>query len=95
MRDDDDDEDELEEEISSMFRSQQHHSVPLSSPSHNLLRPHLPQVDPIDPSVLGVVGFNVEITPPPGKFNEVISIALPVQKCNIRNANSLRLCFWS
>jgi hypothetical protein len=29
-------------------------------------RLQLPDVDPIDPSVLGAVGFSVEITPPPG-----------------------------
>eukprot|EP00095_Tigriopus_kingsejongensis_P006892 maker-scaffold125_size330479-snap-gene-2.15 protein:Tk06892 transcript:maker-scaffold125_size330479-snap-gene-2.15-mRNA-1 annotation:"e3 ubiquitin" len=57
------DEDDLEvEEYSSMPNSVFH------SPVHdNLLQ--LPHVEPIDPSVMGAIGFSVEITPPPESVN--------------------------
>ncbi len=71
---DDDDDDKADEEemmssapnsvFNSPVRDRQKHKQQQKRGRQERLQ--LPTVDPIDPSVLGAVGFSVEVTPPPG-----------------------------
>ena len=94
---DDDDEDEEEDDLSSVFNSpvHEHASTPpsaaasagdllLSSSDHP---PQLPSVDPIDPSVLGAIGFNVEITPPPDSAHVTCELPDVVPRSVATNAS--------
>ena len=67
--DEDGEEDEEDEDdLNSVFNSPVHEQATTPAASADLLihdHPQLPTVEPIDPSVLGAIGFNVEITPPP------------------------------